>query len=358
MEHERTLQALIQAVSPPEEAARQAARQRWNRIAKPIGSLGLLERAVENIAALTGESEVDLTEKAVMILCADNGVTAQGVAQADSSVTAIAARELAQGRTAVCRMARIAGCRVVPVDLGIRDFPGFPGVLDRRIRNGTEDFTLGPAMDRDQAAEAVLTGIRLAEAASKRGIRLLAAGEMGIGNTTTASAVVSVLLDLPPEAVTGRGAGLSRQGLDRKIQTIREGIQKNAPDPGDPLDVLSKVGGLDLAGMCGLYLGGALYRIPVLMDGFPSAAGALCALRLCPQAGKAVFASHVSAEPAGNLLLDAIGKRPLLTAGLRLGEGTGAVAVMPLLDMALAVYREAYTFADGGIPAYAPEDAP
>ena len=346
---------LIGAITPPDESARAAAQRRWDACAKPLGSLGLLETAICEIAALTGSADVELSPRAVLVLCADNGVTAQGVTQTGSEVTAAVARQLALGRTAVCRMAARADCRVVPVDLGIKDFPGCAGVLDRRVGNGTADFTEGPAMTREEAEAAILEGVALVRAEAERGTRLLAAGEMGIGNTTTASALSSVLLGVEPERVTGRGAGLSDEGLRRKLGAIRRGIEVNRPDADDALDVLAKLGGFDLAGLCGVFLGGALCRIPVLIDGFPSAAAALCAARLCPAAKKAMLASHVSAEPGGALLLRELGKKPLIAAGMRLGEGSGAVAAMPLLDMALAVYRECYSFAEGGIEPYTPQ---
>ena len=346
---------LFGQITPPDETARAEAQRRWDNCAKPLGSLGLLEAAVCDIAALTGDADVELSPRAVLVLCADNGVVARGVAQTDSAVTAIAARQLALGRTSVCRMAARCDCRVVPVDMGIRDFPGFEGVLDRRAGNGTADLSVGPAMTRARAETAVLTGIALVRAEAEQGTRLLATGEMGIGNTTTASAITAVLTGSDPAGVTGRGAGLTDEGLRRKIAAIRRGIDVNRPDPNDALDVLSKLGGFDLAGLCGVFLGGALYRIPVLIDGLPSAAAALCAARLCPNARKAMLASHVSAEPAGPLLLGALGKKPLITAEMRLGEGSGAVAAMPLLDMALAVYRECYTFSEGGIPPYTPQ---
>ena len=346
---------LLEQITPPDEAARAAARKRWDGCAKPLGSLGLLETAVCDIAALTGGADVELDGRAAVVFCADNGVVAQGVTQTDSGVTSSVAHMLARGRTAVCRMAARAACRVVPVDMGMLDFPGCAGVLDRRAGNGTADLSLGPAMSRSQAQAAILSGIGLARDEAEHGTRLLAAGEMGICNTTTASAVTAVLLGLDPAEVTGRGAGLSDAGLARKLAAIRRGIAVNVPDPADALDVLAKLGGFDLAGMCGLYLGGALYRVPVLIDGFPSAAAALCAFRLCENAKKAMLASHLSAEPAGALLLRELGKSPLITAGLRLGEGSGAVAAMPLLDMALAVYRECYSFAEGGIAPYTPQ---
>ena len=349
------LSELINGVAPPDEAARMAARARWNQCAKPLGSLGLLETAIEDIAALTGSADVDLSEKAALVLCSDNGVVRQGVTQTGSAVTAAVARQIARGRSSVCRMAAVARCRVVPVDMGMLDFGGCDGVLDRRVGNGTADFTEGPAMTRAQAERAILTGAALVREEAARGAHLIATGEMGIGNTTTASAVADVLLGRSAREVTGRGAGLSDAGLARKVAVIERGVARNRPEASDALDVLAKLGGFDLAGLCGVYLGGARYRVPVLIDGFPSAVAALCAIRFCPAAAGAMLASHVSAEPAGALVLDALGKRALLTAEMRLGEGTGAVAAMPLLDMALAVYRDACTFAEGGIAPYTPQ---
>ena len=333
------LNGILKGIGPEDAEARAEASRRWNSLAKPLGGLGLLETALEDIAALTGSADVDLRERAVLVLCADNGVVCRGVTQSPASVTAVVTENLAAGRTSVCRMARVANCRVVTVDMGVKDFPGVPGVLSRRVGNGTADISVGPAMTRAQA---------------EQGPQLLATGEMGIGNTTTSSAVTSVLLERPAEELTGRGAGLSDEGLARKIAVIQQAIACNRPDRDDVLDVLCKVGGFDIAGLCGVFLGGALYRVPVLIDGFISAVAALCALRLCPAAGKAMLASHVSAEPAGQMVLEALGKRPLITAGMHLGEGTGAVAAMPLLDMACAVYQGCYTFRDGGIEAYQP----
>ena len=252
-------------------------------------------------------------------------------------------------------MACAARCEVVPVDMGILDFSPVEGILSCRMGNGTGDITAGPAMTRAQAEQAVLTGAALAARQAAAGVRLLATGEMGIGNTTTSAAVACALLGRPAEDLTGRGAGLSDAGLARKVSAIQKALAVNRPDPADPLDVLAKVGGFDLAGLCGVFLGGAACRVPVLADGLISTVAALCAVRLCPGAAKAVFASHVSAEPAGRAVLDALGKKPLITAGMRLGEGTGAVASIPLWDMARAVYAESYSFAQCGVEAYQPQ---
>ena len=290
---ETELAALCAAITPPDEAARAAAHAHWASLAKPLGGLGALETVLEDAAALTGSAKLEFSHRAVLVLCADNGVVAQGVSQTDSSVTRAVAENLAARRTSVCRMAQTARCEVVPVDMGIAGGP-VAGVLDCRIAPGTADFTLGPAMSRAQAVEAVGRGIRLVQEQKKAGIGLLATGEMGIGNTTTSSAVAAVLLGQPVERMTGRGAGLSDTGLARKVDAIHRGIVRNQPDPADPLDVMAKLGGFDIAGLCGIFLGGALEGVPVLADGFISGVAALCAVRLCPAAEKAVFASHCS----------------------------------------------------------------
>lgn len=354
MPEENPLMSMLQQVTPPDETARAAAQAQWASCAKPLGSLGLLEDALTEMAALTGTAHLELSPRTVLVLCADNGVVAQGVSQSGSEVTGIVARALAAGQSNVCRMAALARCEVLPVDMGIRDFVPVPGIHSCRIGNGTADMTQGPAMTRQQAEQAILAGMELVRQQKEQGTRLLATGEMGIGNTTTATAVTCTLLARTPQQLTGRGAGLSDAGLLRKRRAIETALAVNRPDPRDPIDVLAKVGGFDLAGLCGVFLGGALYRVPVLVDGAISAAAALCAVRLCPLAAGAVFATHQSAEPAGSLLLQALGKRPLITAGMRLGEGTGAVAAMPLLDMALAIYRGS-TFADYGMDPYQPQ---
>ena len=351
---ELELKQLLSKITRPDETARTAAHAHWASLAKPLGGLGRLETMLEDAAALTGTAELAFSRRAVLVLCADNGVVAQGVSQTDQSVTRAVVENLAARRTSVCQMAKTARCEVVPVDLGMAGEP-VPGVQNCRIAAGTADFTTGPAMTRQQAVDAIAAGIGLVRAQKAAGVQLLATGEMGIGNTTTSSAVAAVLLGQPVERMTGRGAGLSDTGLARKLDAIRRGIARNQPDAADPLDVLSKLGGFDIAGLCGVFLGGALEGLPVLMDGFISGVAALCAVRLCPAAEKAVFASHCSTEPAARLVLEALGKAPLLTAGLHLGEGTGAVASIPLWDMALAVYRDCYSFTEGGITPYTPQ---
>lgn len=350
-----TLEETVRTVRGGDTAAREAALRQWDGLAKPLGSLGVLEEMVARIAALTGSADVALPERVLLVLCADNGVTAQGVSQSNASVTAAVTSALGAGGSTVSHMARAAGCRVLPVDLGVLDFPGASGVLNRRVRNGTADITQGPAMTRAECVRAIETGIALAEEQAARGASILLTGEMGIGNTTTSCAVACALLGRPPEELAGRGAGLSDAGLARKVRAIRQALRVNDPDPADPVDVLRKVGGLDIAGLCGVCLGGALCRVPVLLDGLIAAVAALCAVGLCPPARDALLASHVSAEPAAGMLLDELGLSGPISAGLRLGEGSGAVAALPLLDMALGVYHSGHTFGELGIEAYTPQ---
>ena len=344
------LKDMLGRILPPDEKAMKAAVDHWNGIAKPIGSLGLLEDAVTQIAGLTGDPRVKLGKRAVLVFCADNGVVAEGVTQTGQEVTALVAGNMVKHDSSVCRMAAVAGAEVFPVDVGM--IAPAEGVRDCHVLRGTGNIARGPAMTRLQAEQAVMTGIDLVGELKEKGYSVIATGEMGIGNTTTSSAMLAAFLGLPPAEVTGRGAGLSDEGLKRKIAAIESALRVNRPDPADGLDVLSKVGGLDLAGICGAFLGGAIHRVPVVIDGFISAVGALAALRIAPESRCAMLAAHVSAEPAARMVLDALGVKPLITAGLRLGEGTGAVAALPLLDMALAVYDGMVTFDNIGMKAY------
>lgn len=275
---------------------------------------------------------------------------AQGVAQSTHDVTTAIARSLVRGTTSVSVMAKSAGADVFPVDMGMID--QVEGLLEYSIKRGTDDISQGPAMTREEAIHAVCTGIELVRQRVEEGYRLIATGEAGIGNTTTSSAILSVLLQQPVEEVTGRGSGLTDEGLCRKQKAIKQAIKVNVPDKDDVIDVISKVGGFDIAAMAGAFLGGAIYRVPVIMDGFISGVAALCAVRLVPAAIGYILPSHISAEPAGGMLMKTLGFEPMLHGNMRLGEGTGAVALMPLLDMAVAVYQNAATFDDIQVEAY------
>ena len=331
---EELLQQWQTGLRQPDLEARAAAQRRWDSIAKPLGSLGALEKLIMDMAALIGSPDVGIAKRAVVVCCADNGVVREGVTQTGQEVTARMAGEMVKMNSSVCKMAQAAHCDVLPVDLGM--VRRVEGVLDRHVMDGTEDMARRPAMTREQALQAISVGVDLVKELKTQGYRLLVSGEMGIGNTTTSSALVAALLNLPAETVTGRGAGLSDAGLHRKIWA-------------------SKLGGLDICGMAGLFIGGAIHGVPVIIDGFISAVAALLAQKLCPGCDVAMIPSHCSEEPAAKRVLMVLNKYPIIFANMRLGEGTGGVCLLPLLDMALAVYGGHATFDAVGIDAYTPQ---
>lgn len=350
--YERQLACLLKNVRPADAATMELSRRHWDGIAKPLEGLGEMERMITKLAGIRGTDDVSLGRRAVVVFCADNGVVEEGVSQTDSSVTAVVAENFAKGTASVNRMAAVAGADVLPVDMGIKRRLSEPGVRDCRIADGTANLRHGAAMSREQALAGIHAGMAIAGELKDAGYDILAVGEMGIGNTTTASAVASVMLDLPPEAVTGRGAGLSDEGLRRKLAVIRDAIACNHPDPEDPVSVLAALGGFDIAGMAGLMLGGAVYRLPVILDGMISAAAALLAQKMCPLVTDYLLASHLGKEPVCVPAMARLGLEPVIHGKLALGEGTGAVMLLPLLDMTLAVYQANSTFADIRIDAY------
>lgn len=274
----------------------------------------------------------------------------EGVTQTGQEVTAIVAENFLSGDTSACVMSRQCGTKVIPVDIGMAVDTKVSKEL--KVAYGTANMTKGPAMTRAQAVQALEAGIEMVRRLKEEGYGLLATGEMGIGNTTTSSAVASVLLDRSVEEMTGRGAGLSGDGLNRKINAIRKAIEVNQPDPKDAIGVLAKVGGFDIAGMAGMFLGGAALGVPVVIDGFISCVAALIAQRICPLAGEYMIASHVSKEPAARLILEALGKEAVIHGEMCLGEGSGAVALFPFLDMGIAVYDSMSTFEDIHVEQY------
>lgn len=344
MNLEQELNRRILTIKPVDQHARELAQQRWDSIAKPLRSLGLLEQVIIDIAGIQRTHKVEIDKKCVAIMCADNGVVAQGVTQTGQEITALVTRNFCEKKTSVCAMAECAHADIIPVDIGVTEDVSGQGLRIHKISHGTKDMSEGPAMTREQAVDAILYGMDLVKELKEQGYRLIATGEMGIGNTTTTSAILSVLLERPVQEMTGRGAGLSSAGLQKKIAAIEKAITINKPCKNDPLDVLHKIGGLDIAGLVGVFLGGAVEGVPIVIDGIISAASALVAMKLCPSSMDYCIASHVSKEPAGKQVLAAIGKRPFLTADMCLGEGTGAVASFPIMDMANTVYQKMSTF--------------
>ncbi len=346
------LDVMIKGIRLPDEEARSECRRRWDGIAKPIGGLGIFEDLTAQIAAIERTPDVRIDRRVLAVFCADNGIVDEGVAQTDKSVTATVTSSLAKGTASANAMAGIADADVLPIDIGIAGKTDEPGVIDCKVSEGTGDFLKGPAMSQDEALEGILTGIQTASRLKVMGYDIIAAGEMGIGNSTTSAAVAAVMLSLSPEEVTGRGAGLSDDGLRRKTEVIREGIRIHDPDPKEPLDVLASLGGLDIAGICGLMLGGGIYGIPVVMDGIVSCAAALIATALAPGVRGYLIPSHEGREPVCRETMEFLGFRPVIHADLALGEGTGALLLFPLLSMALSVYRQNTTFGDIEIEPY------
>lgn len=346
---QQKLKQLLAGIRPLDRAAMERAGARWNSVAKPLHSLGKLEEHIIRIAGMNGKTGAEIDRKALIVMCADNGVVEEGVTQTGQEVTAIVAENFLTGDTSAAIMCRSAGVDLFPVDIGMAVDTKVPSY---KIAYGTRNLVREPAMTYGQALQAILTGVEMVRLRKEAGYQILATGEMGIGNTTTSSAVVSVLLGCAPREVTGRGAGLTGAGLKRKTEVIQQAIALHQPDPEDPVDVLAKVGGFDLAGLTGVYLGAAYYRLPVVIDGFISGTAALAAYRLCPGAREFMLASHVSKEPGMRRVLDALDLEASLTCDMCLGEGTGAVAFLPVLQMAAEVYRNMSTFEDIHVEEY------
>ena len=334
-----TLEQATAQIRLPDANARAAARRRLDTRAKLPGSLGRLEDAIVGLAGMQRTAFPRLNNKLVVVVCADNGVTAEGISPSDPAVTAAQAMNFARGGGTINAFARRLGAPVRVVDVGIATPYAPEGVERRVVRRGTGNMTAGPAMSAEECRQAVETGIDLAKEAAADGVQLLIPGEMGIGNTTSSSAVASVLLQMPPEEIAARGAGAPER-VAHKADVIRRALERNRPCLSDPLDVLAKVGGLDIAALCGLYIGAASCGIAALLDGIISCAAALAAVRLAPAVREYLLPSHCSAERAGALLLEALDMKPLITAGLCLGEGTGGVLGAALLDYALAAYEQ------------------
>ena len=343
---------LKKQIVPADKTIREQAEKHWGHVAKPLGSLGVLEEDIVRAAAAQGEEVPDFSKRALLIFCADNGVVEEGVSQTGQEVTAIVAENFSRHETSACLMAEVAGVDIYPVDIGMITDVKNVTRKNEKTAYGTKNFAKEPAMTREQLWQAIETGIRIAGEKKQEGYDVLLTGEMGIGNTTTSSAVASVLLNRDPAVMTGKGAGLDDDGLKCKIHVIEDAIGRYNLRQSDVLTVMASVGGYDIAGLCGLCIGGALYHIPVVLDGFISGVAALCAVRLIPTVADYLIPSHVSKEPAAHYVLDELGLSPLITCDMCLGEGSGAVAAIPLLEMGLKVYGDMGTFEDIKVEQY------
>lgn len=343
---QKELDALVRAVAPLDHGTMTAAEEYQARLAKPPGSLGRLEEISIQLAGITGRVHNALNKKQLLVFAADNGVVAEGVSSAPQSVTKQQTINLMRGKTGAAVLAKHFGCGLTVCDVGVNADIYESTVLNRKIAYGTQNICTGPAMTREQTLQAILTGAEIARTVDAD---VIGVGEMGIGNTTTSSAVLAVLLGADVEAVTGRGGGITEESFRKKKAVIRTAIEVNRPDRDDVVGVLSKVGGFDLAAMCGAFLGAAAARRPAVIDGLISAAAALCAVRLCPNVRGYLVPSHASFEIGYRLAMEAMDLRPLFDLGMRLGEGSGCPLAFQVLDAACAVINDMATFDEAGI---------
>jgi nicotinate-nucleotide--dimethylbenzimidazole phosphoribosyltransferase len=343
------LEKTVKRIGELDAGAMEKARGHQKNLIKPYGSLGMLEDVAVQIAGITGEVKPILENKAVITCAGDHGVAARKVSVADQEVTRQMVRGFLDGGAAINVLTRHAGARVICVDVGMAKPVDDPRLKVRRVGPGTGDITAGPAMSREQARSAVEAGIEVAAGEIKKGAQLLATGDMGIGNTTPSTAILAAFTGFPVALITGKGTGIDHEAMQRKGRIVEQALEVNRPDPRDGLDVLAGVGGFEIGAIAGVILGAAAFRVPVVIDGFISGAGAMIARALAPRSVNFVLASHLSEEPGHKVMLTWLGVRPMLQMNMRLGEGTGAALSFTLIDAALKIAREMATFDQAGV---------
>ena len=344
------LQQLGMAIPSLDESAMALARQRQNDLTKPAGSLGRLEDLSIQLAGITGDPRPVVERKAVIVMAGDHGVARQGVSAYPPEVTPQMVTNFLRGGAAINVLARQAGARVAIVDVGVAtDLADQLGLISRKVAYGTADLTKGPAMTAEQATQAIQVGLDVLAAEYEAGLDLVATGDMGIGNTTSSSAIIAALTGLPPVRVIGRGTGVDEAGLARKVEAVEAALAVNRPDPKDAFDVLRKVGGFEIAGLVGVIIGAASRRVPVVIDGFISGAAAVIAAGIAPGVKPYLIASHRSVEIGHSAMLDLLGLQPIFDLGLQLGEGTGAALAFNVVDAAARILNEMATFAEAGV---------
>ncbi len=347
---EKTLNELVQSIRPVDPKAYQAAQERLDDLTKPPGSLGRLEDVARRLAGIQGTVRPSVRRKRIYTMAGDHGVVAEGVSAYPREVTAQMVYNFLRGGAAINVLARHVGAEVVVVDMGVdHDFGGVEGLVHAKVARGTRNLAREPAMTREEALQALGVGVDLGARAAGEGVDLVGIGEMGIGNTTPAAAILAAFSGAPPEEVVGRGTGVDDQGMERKAAAVRRGLEVNRPDPSDPLDVLHKVGGYEIAGMAGVCLGAAARGTPVVVDGFIASAAALVSVRLAPAVSEYLFLSHRSQEQGHGLMIRQLGQDPLLDLEMRLGEGTGAALAMGVIEAAARILSEMATFSEAGV---------
>ncbi|MBN2569242.1 MAG: nicotinate-nucleotide--dimethylbenzimidazole phosphoribosyltransferase [Deltaproteobacteria bacterium] len=346
----KDLQRIIQSIQPLSEDYMKRAQDRLDNLTKPVGSLGRLEKIARQYAAIREDLTPSIKRKMIVTFAGDHGVVEAGVSAYPKEVTVQMVLNMLAGGAAVNVLARHVGADVMVVDIGVdHDFEPHEGFHSRKVGYGTRNFTEGPAMSYSEALQSIKAGIDLVADLAEKGVDIIGTGEMGIGNTTPSSAILSVMAGIAPGEITGTGTGIDDKTLRNKIDSIERAIDVNRPDSADPVDVLAKVGGYEIGGIAGLIIGGAAHRIPVIVDGFISTAGALVAVALNPTINDYLFYSHLSAEVGHRKMLQHLGREPIMDLDLRLGEGTGAAVAMSLIEAAVKVMNEMATFESAGV---------
>jgi nicotinate-nucleotide--dimethylbenzimidazole phosphoribosyltransferase len=340
---------IVEGIVEPDRKAMEECAARQDRLAKPIGSLGTLEDISIKMAGITGKVKNKTGKKCVVIMAADNGVYEEGVSSCPQAVTMTQSINFIKGITGIGVLSKFGDSAIRVVDLGINSDFAYPGVIDRKIRKSTDNMAQGPAMSRLEAMKALEIGMETVDELVGAGYRLLGTGEMGIGNTSTSSAVLIGLTGCDPAMAIGKGAGLTEERFSNKKNVIKRALAANRPDPNNPVDVLAKVGGFDIAGLAGCFLAAAYYRVPIVIDGFISAVAALVAYRINPLVREYMFPSHCSEEPGYKIIMDELGLEPMLNLHMRLGEGTGCPLAFHIIEAAEAVICDMATFDEAEI---------
>lgn len=343
------LNKVISGIKPLNEESILKARERVDSLAKPLGSLGELEEIAIKLAGITGQVKNRVDKKCIIIMSADNGVVEEGVASAPQVVTLAQTKNFVRGKTGVAVLAKQNGADLIVVDIGINSDEIINGVINRKINKGTKNIFKGPAMEYSEAVKAINIGIEMTKKAVEDGYNLIGVGEMGIGNTTTSAAVLKALINCDVESVVGKGAGLTKEGFMKKKEVVEKALEINNIDFEDPIDILAKVGGYDIAGMVGVYLASAYYRVPVVIDGFISVVAALVATKLNPLVRDFCIPSHKSEEIGYNIAINELGLKPMLNLGMRLGEGSGCPIAFSVVEFAMAMMNNMATFDEAHI---------
>jgi len=345
-----SLEKVIRGIGPLNEKAMRAARQRQDSLTKPRGSLGRLEELSIKVAGIKGEIAPTLHHKAIIVMAADHGVVAEGVSLYPQEVTAQMVQNFLCGGAGINVLARHMDARVVVVDMGIAgELEPHDELISKKVALGTRNMMLGPAMSREEAINAIEAGLDIVGHEVEKGLNIIGTGDMGIGNTTSSSAITAAITAASVAEVTGRGTGIGNKQLTHKVRVIEEALRVNRPDPRDGLDVLARVGGFEIGGLVGVMLGAAVHRIPIVIDGFISGAAALIATRIASNLGDFLIAAHVSAERGHRVALKHLGLKPLLDLHMRLGEGSGAVLAIFIIEAAVKTLAEMATFSEAGV---------